>query len=457
MTRRPYLLSSLAMLSACAGPAVETAKITPVTPPAAWPSTTETVNSASLDDAMWWRGFGDPALDQLIEKALRNNQDIAIAGARVRQAQAQMSSARAALLPSLDAAISATDSRSVNPFGQPVQQTAAQPQLQASWEADLFGRLSDQQSAARSSWLASEAARDSIRLSVSAATARAYIQLLSLDARLDIAGRTLKARAETVALTDRRVKEGYAPRLELTQAQAEYQTAAELIPSLRQARRQLENQILLLAGEMPGEILTKGSLSALQLPQVAIGLPSDLLRRRPDIAQAEEQLVAADHSLTAERKRFLPQIRLTGAAGAAISSLLDNPITIWSVGGSILAPIFDGGRLRAAAEGAGGRRDEAAYVYQKAAISAFHDVDNALFGIQYADEQERASFAREKALSESYQLATNRYKAGYSSYLEQLDAQRGLLSAELQYIEAKANRLNARVALYQALGGGWSR
>ena len=452
MRRLPSLLLAAA-LGACAGPHVRTADVPPVAPPQQWRVDAGPV--APLDRA-WWQAFNDPALSQLVERALANNLDIAIAGARIREAKAQEMAARAALLPTLDASVSGAESRSVNALGLPSEQTAGQPQVQAAWELDLFGRLADQQSAARSAWLASQAARDAVRLSVAAATANGYLNLLSLDARLKVAQATLQARAESLRLAERKTGEGYSPRLELTQAQAEYQAAAQIVPPLRQAIAQQENALALLAGELPGPVARADSLAALTEPAIPDGLPAELLRRRPDVAQAELQLAAADHSLSAARKRFLPQIRLSGSAGAVLSSLLADPISIWSIGGSVLAPLFEGGRLRAGAESAGAQRDQAAFAYRKAALNAFREVNDALAAASEADRQVAILSRQRDALAESYRLATNRYRAGYSPYLEQLDAQRGLLAAELALAQARAAALQARVRLYQAMGGGWS-
>ncbi|AZI37017.1 putative outer membrane efflux protein [Caenibius tardaugens NBRC 16725] len=441
------------LLAGCAGPHVETAQLAPLTPPAQW--RVDPGATAPLERA-WWQAFGDPVLTELVTHALANNLDIAIAGTRVRDAKAQEMAARAALLPTLDAVASGADSRSLNAFGQPTEQTAAQPQVQAAWEIDLFGRLSDTRSAARSAWLASEAARDSVRLSIASAVASGYINLLALDARLQTAQQTLTARAQTLRLIQRREAAGYSPKLERMQAEAEYQAAAQIIPPLEQAIAQQENGLKLLTGELPGAIARGGTLATLTEPAIPDGLPSELLRRRPDVTQAEWQLAAADSSLSAARKRFLPQLRLNGSAGAVVSTLLGDPISIWSIGGSILAPLFEGGRLRAGAESTGAQRDSAAFAYRKTALNAFREVNDALVAAQQADRQLAILVKQRDALAESYRLATNRYKEGYSPYLEQLDAQRGLLSAELALIQARANAMQARVTLYQVMGGGWS-
>lgn len=444
-----------ATLAACAGPHVETAQLAPVAPPAAW--RTDAGPTAPLDKA-WWQAFGDPALTALVERALANNLDIAVAAARVRDARAQERLARAQLLPTFDAAIAGTYSRSINAFGEAVDQETASPQVQAAWEADLFGRLSDQLSAARSAWLASQAARDAVRLSVAGTAASGYITLLALDARLAVARQTLEARGEALRLARSRTDAGYSPRLELAQAEAEYQATAQIVPPLEQAITRQENALRLLVGEVPGAVARGTTLTRLAEPAIPDGLPSDLLRRRPDIAQAELQLAASGSALAAARKRFLPQLRLTGSGGLAWSSLLpDDPLTLFSLGGSVLAPIFEGGRLRAGAESAAAQRDQAAFAYRRATLAAFRDVDDALAIARHSDEQAQILTAQREALANGLRLATNRYKAGYSPYLEQLDAQRGLLGAELSLIQARADALNARVALYQAMGGGWSR
>jgi len=444
------------LLAACAGPPVETASVPPVVAPEAWRGAAGNAGSIPLA-AAWWTAFGDPRLDALVATALADNPDIAIAGARLREARAQIDLARAALLPTLDASLAGSRSRSVNAFGQPSEGTAAQPQLQAAWEVDVFGRLSDQAAAARASWQASGAARDAVRLSIASATASTWIGLLALDERLAVARRTVAIRQGSRDLIARRVNAGYSPRLELEQAEVDLQAAALLVPALEQARTRQENALSLLAGRLPGAIDRPDTgLEALRRPALPASLPSELLRRRPDVAQAEYQLAASDANLAAARKRFLPQLRLSASAGAAISSLLADPVGLWSVGGSILAPLFQGGRLRAGAQTAGAQRDAAAFAYRKAALTAFRDVEDALAAVDGLDRQVAIQTTQRAALAEAYRLASNRYREGYSPLLEQLDSQRGLLSAELALVQARADALNARVALFQALGGGWS-
>lgn len=446
-------LAALALLGGCAGPAIETAQLRDIEPAGQW--RTDAGPAAPLDKA-WWKGFGDPVLTHLVEQALANNLDIAIATARVREARAQERGARALLFPTLDFGGSAAQSRSVNAFGQPSEQTAAQPLFQASYEVDLFGRLADQAAAGRAAFLASQAARDATELAVAATAASGYITLRALDAQLAIARQTLASRAESLRVARSLSGSGYSPMLDLRQAEAAYQATAQLIPQIEFGVVRQEGALSQLIGETPRAIERGTELFTLAEPAIPDGLPSELLRRRPDVAQAEYQLAAADKSLTAARKRFLPQIRLTGAAGAAFSTLLSDPITIWSIGGSILAPLFEGGRLEAQAESAAAQRDQAAFGYRRTALNAFREVEDNLAAVRRLSEQSEHVRLQRDALATALRLATNRYRAGYSSYLEQLDAERGLLSAELSFVQSRAGELTARVALYQAMGGGWN-
>ena len=446
----PLLFASA--LAACAGPNVATTSVSPVTPPPAWRTDADTAAPLQRD---WWQSFGDPALAALVEKALANNSDIGLAAARVREARANVALARAQTLPTIDATLGGGRSRSVNAFGQPAEQNFAQPQLQIAYEVDLFGRLADQRAAARDSWFASAAAHDSVQLSVAAAVAVNYVTLRGLDARLAVARETVRARADSLRIARSRVGSGYSPKLELQQAQAEYDATAQIVPQIELAIARTEDALSLLLGETPQAIGRGEPLARLTAPAVPDDLPSELLRRRPDVAQAEYQLAASDKNLAAARKRFLPQLRLSSAAGAAFSTLLGDPVTIWSVGGSILAPIFQGGRLTAQADAAGAQRDQAAFAYRRTALTAFREVEDALAAVKRIDEQILFARSQRDALAEGLRLATNRYREGYSPYLEQLDAQRGLLGAELSLIQLQADALSARIQLFQAMGGGW--
>ena len=452
MRAHPFAL--VAALAGCAVPRVPMPEAARVVPPETW--RTDLKGVAPLD-AAWWRSFGDPHLAALVEAALANNTDIAIAAARVREARAQVGLARAALLPTLDAGAGASEARAINGFGQGSTSTSAQPTVQAAYEVDLFGRIADQVSAARNAYLASAAARDAASLSVAGATASGYVTLLALDARRIVVRQTIADRAAALKLAQSRARAGYTSDLELRQAQAEYQGTALILPQVDLAIARAEQALRLLSGDVPGPV-ARGRLAGLANPALpAGGLPSELLRRRPDVAQAELSLAATDASLSVARKQFLPSIRLVASAGAVFNTLLpNNPVAIWSLGGSVLAPLFEGGRLRAGVEGAAARRDQAAFAYRKIALTALRETDDALVTIARLADQRRALEAQRTAVASALFHATNRYQAGYSGYLEQLDAQRSLLAIDLSLVQLRADQTNALVALYQALGGGWN-
>lgn len=451
--RRAIIGLVAAILAACAGPRPNTPSDAAVSAPAEW---RDRATGEGAMAAEWWQSFGDPALTQIVEHALAHNVDIAIAAARVEEARAQFGAARGQLLPSVDLLAGAKRERFLNSFGQPASQTAERAEIDISYDLDLFGRLRNTSEAARASLLATAAARDNVKLAVASSAAAGYIGLRALDARLTVVRETVDARAGSLKIAQRRAQSGYATQLEREQAEAELHATEQLVPALALAITRQENGLSVLLGENPRAIERGIDLSGLATPAVPTMLPSELLRRRPDIAQAEQSIVAADRSLDAARAAFLPSIRLGAAGGYVDSTLIGDPVGIFSVGGSILAPLFEGGRLRAQADFAAARRDEAAYFYRKVALNAFREVEDALAALQRTREQELVLQQQRDALARALVQATNRYRAGYSSYLEQLDAQRGLLSADLSLVQASNDRLSAAVSLYQALGGGWT-
>jgi NodT family efflux transporter outer membrane factor (OMF) lipoprotein len=448
-----WVSAIVALSSGCAGPTVKTQTVPQVHPAASWRTD---LGATAPIDAQWWTRFDDPMLVSLIESALSYNSDIAIAAGRVREARANVKLARSALFPTLEVAATGGRSRSVSAFGTSLLQNFAQPQIQTAYEVDLFGRVADTTSAARSAYLASAAARDSIRLAIASATASQYITLLGLDARLTIARQTVTARADSLRLVISRDRTGYSPKLEVRQAEAAYDEAVLIVTQLESEIVRAENSLSQLVGNTPGAISRAATLDALTTPPIPDGLPSQLLERRPDIAQAASQLAASDASLAAARKRFLPQLSLTGTAGRAFSSLLSDPLTVWSIGGSVLAPLFEGGRIAAEAEVAASQRDQAAWFYRETVLSSFREVEDALTAVNQLDAQLVVARHEVRVLVETLRLATNRYREGYSTYLEQLDAQRGLLTAQLSVASLQSEALTARVQLYQAMGGGWS-
>jgi NodT family efflux transporter outer membrane factor (OMF) lipoprotein len=452
MTRRT-LVAGAVLLAGCAGTAPPLSTPPPLALPQQWQTRLEATAPQRPD---WWRDFGDPVLTQWVEAALANNTDIATAVARVREARAQEQVARSQRWPTLDLAMGATRSRSLDPLGRPTESTGAQPLFQAAYEVDLFGRIADQVRAAEAGSVAAGQARDVVALGVAAAAASGYITLRVLDARLAILRETLRSREDSLRLAARRAAVGYTSDLEWRQAQAEYEATAQQLPQAEAAIARQEHALSMLAGQVPGPVRRGVALQVLVLPPVPPALPSELLRRRPDIAQAESTLAASDATLAAARAQFLPQLRLSATAGQIFSSSLADPVTIWTLGASVLAPIFSAGRLRGQVEAAAARRDQAAWSYQRTVLVALREVEDNLSAVARLREQRAHLQAQREAVSDAWRNAVNRYQAGYSSYLEQLDAQRSLLAAELALVQSVGDELNALVALHQALGGGWN-
>ncbi len=451
----PLALAALA-LAGCRIP-VQPPPASTLQVPQAWRVQAET--GTSVVDPHWWRAFGDPALDALVTQALASNGDLRTARARLQEYQARIRVARSAQEPNLTVGLTPTRARAIGPFGTPVESTALQGNVQAAYELDPFGRLENLTQAARLDYASQQAAADATALAVAANTASGYLNLRGLDAQLDLARQTLASRLRSLELARRQFEVGYSSRLELSQAEAEYRTTAAVVPQLERSITQQENALALLIGASPGTIARGATRAELGAPAIQPGLPSALLRRRPDIAQAERALAAADASLASARDQMLPALRLTASVGGyahSLPDLLGSGTTLWSIGGSVLAPIFDAGRLRAQAEISASLRDRAVIAYETVVRNAFAETENGLTAVQRLREQLEQAEARRVAAGEVLRIAHNRYRNGYSSYLEELDAQRNAFSAETNVLQLKASYLAAHVDLYRALGGGWN-
>ena len=424
-----------------------------VEPPDAW---REANDGTAAVDPQWWRSFGDPELGRLVEAALVRNSDVLIAVARVDEARAQAELAEAARLPAINGAIGLQGGRALQATGISNARTI-QPALQATWEPDLFGRIRTQIRAAALQFRATQAERDAAGLSVAATTAQSYIALLALDAQLRITRETVASRAEALRLASDQARVGYISQLQLTQAQSEYEAVLQSIPELELAMRRQENAVRLLAGELPGAVARGKAFEDLLLPPVPAALPSQLLARRPDVAQRELLLAAADAGLALRRQAFLPQVSLSAQLGSVLTSALDyDPVAIWSIGGSVLAPLFTGGRLSAQYEASASVRDQAAFAYRRTVLTAFSEVENALAGVPRLQDQVGHALRRREVLTRSLGYARDRYQAGYASYLEELDAQRNLYQVELAMVTLRRTQIENLIGLYRALGGGWS-
>ncbi|RZI67615.1 MAG: efflux transporter outer membrane subunit [Variovorax sp.] len=455
-TRGATALSVALLLQACGSvPATQAPLAADV--PAQWQTPT-TPTTAQQVQAGWWRDFGDPVLDGLVERALVRNTDLRVAAARVAEARALSDMQRAAALPTLDLGVATNRSRSVSAAtGKPYLSTVLQPQFQAAYELDLWGRIDALGQAADAQLQASASARDSAALGVAATVVSGYVNLRALDARRDVAQQTLTARESALELARSRQARGYSSALETQQSAAEYRATAAVVPQLDLAIRRQEHALRLLTGDAPAAVARGKPLTHLTIAAVpALGVPSELLRRRPDIASAESQLAAVDAQLAAARAQLLPSIHLSATLGSISSSALTgDPFKLWSLGGSVLAPLFEGGRLRAGVRAADARRDQALASYEKAVLTAFGEVEDQLAAIDELARQSVEVEAQRAALQETLRVASNRYREGYASHLDELDAQRNLFSAEQTALQLRADQLNARVALDRALGGGW--
>ncbi|MGI4960039.1 MAG: efflux transporter outer membrane subunit, partial [Janthinobacterium lividum] len=438
MRRLAVGVGLLALAGCGAGSRPTTPSEAAVVAPVGWRASTMAATDRA--DPLWWRRFGDPALAEVVGQALAHNDDIAVAAGRVDEARAQFRLARSSQLPTINVGRGGDRDRSVNAFGMGVDQSAGQAEILASFDLDLFGRLAKASKAARAQLLATEDARDNVRLAVAASAATGYVMLCAYDARLKVLRDTLAARKVALKLTQRRAEAGYASRLDLSQAEAEYEATAQLIPAAELAIARQEDGLGALLGRMPGPI-DRGLLDRMTLPDVPLLVPLRLIERRPDLAAAASQIVAADHALDSARAAFLPDVQLGASGGAVASTLLGDPISIFSIGSSILAPLLEGGRLRAQADAAAARRDQAAFNYRRIALAAFREVEDGLATVARSREQEGALVRQRDALGRALGFAGNRYREGYSPYLELLDAQRASLSAELALVQSRADRL----------------
>jgi len=412
------------------------------------------VEANELANTEWWKQFQDPKLDELIQVALSDNFDVRIAAARVDEFYGAYGITRSGKFPQVGAEAAVGSART------PPTDAADSVRVDAfaSWEIDLFGRLRRLSEASRADLLASEEGRRFAVLTLVSAVASTYITLLGVDTQLDIAKRTLISREKALRIFEARYRRGATSEFELSQSRSEYAVTKSTIPPLEQAQAQIENALALLLGRNPGPISRDKKLAALGMPSVPAGLPSEILERRPDIKQAELNLIAANARIGAAKALYYPSISLTGLFGSVSNSfdtLFTGPAELYSYGASVAGPIFTGGGISGQVNVAEARQQQSLLVYQRAIRTAFRDVENALIASQKSREALVAQEERVDAMRDYARLANLRYDNGYSGYLEVLDAERGLFSAELDYTQAKSDTYFALVDLYTTMGGGW--
>ncbi|WP_235922834.1 efflux transporter outer membrane subunit [Rugamonas aquatica] len=426
--------------------------------PAAWRTAAETEQGAVVQ-AQWWQAFGDPALSALVTAALEHNGDLRIARARVAQYRALVGVAAAGQKANVFVDTAPTRTRQLAYNGVPYVTNVYQAEFQASYEVDVWGRLAALTDAATATYQAEQANADAAALSIAATVASGYLNLRGLDAQLALTEATLKLREESRDLAKRQFDVGYSSRLEWLQAQAEYQTTAEQVPQLKRSIFEQENALSILTGGNPGPVARGLELVQLQAPPVPAGLPSELLRRRPDIARAEFNLIAVNANLAATRDQLLPSFKLTmvgGVQNLKWHDFVNAPTALWRLTGAVVAPVFEGDRVQQQTDAVAAQRDQTVYAYENAVRTAFAETDNSLGALARLKEQAVQNDARRATAAETLRIAHNRYRNGYASYLEELDAQRTLYNADVGRLQLKTRTLVASVDLYRAMGGGWT-
>ncbi len=414
----------------------------------------------------WWTLYGDSALNQIVGAALKNNTDLALAVARIDETAALLGLTRSAHWPSVDLGASVTRSRLSTLNGQPVAPSGAESTthrvaLSTSFEIDLWRKLRNASAAAQQQMLAAAYARDTVQLALTASAAQLYFGLRSLDTQLAVNEAQVSSRGESLRLVERRAAGGVASALDAALARTALAAARAQRPELQRQRSLLENQLAQLTGQ-PGLALERATTPMAQLLTLPAtpppGLPAQLLERRPDVRQAEAQLGAAQIQIDVIRTAVWPTISLTGSFGsqsASLTDLLKAGAQIWSIGPAMLVSLFDGGRNVARTDQARAQAEQAAIGYQKAALTAFRETADALVSVEQGALQEVEVQAQRHEAVDALRIANRRYEAGYSGFLDVLEAQRSVQDAELGLVRVRQARLEASVALIKALGGGW--
>src|SRR5260370_5617675 len=414
-----------------------------------------TVNSAA--DVGWWDLFKDPVLQGLIHNALVNSYDLQLAFSRVERERALAGVTRSQYFPQVGYGVSICGQRDAFPVVE--SHTYYSYNFNTFWEIDLFGRIRKLNEAQRAVYFASEEARRDVRLLVLAEVAQGYFQLRALDANLEIAHRTVISFQDTLDLFQRKFEGGAASGLEVSRAQAALSNVAAVIPDLQRKNVAQEAALNLLVGRNPGP-MARGSALAEQYdpPEVPTGLPSQLLERRPDLREAEENLIAANASVGIAKANFFPTISLTGFFGGISPQLseLTGAGKAWSLAGNLAGPLFTAGRLKNEYRAALAQRDQAKITFEKSVTQAFGEVSISLSAHQELAEAYKQQLGSVEAYRESVRLSSIRYDSGLASYLEIVDAEIQMYPAERSAIIYDLGRKEALVNLYRALGGGWN-
>jgi len=423
----------------------------------------QTAEAASLGNEKWWDVYQDPVLAQLIHTAIQQNYDVRIAATRVLEAQAQLGITRANQFPSasVGAGVSSQQNAKVSNLFPAYQVNEGQLNLSVIWNLDFWGKYRRQTEEARAQLLATKWGQQAVISSLVANVATAYFQLRALDSELEIAKRTLGSRQQSLQLTRLLETHGSASDLDVSQSEQLLYTASETIPDLERQIQQQENLLSILLGENPRSIPRGRPLTEQPAPDnVPAGLPSELLERRPDVREAEANMMAANAQIGVAKAAFFPSISLTGTGGLesnALNQFLSAPSQTWNAGLSITQPVFEGGRLRSGLRLSRAQYQEAVLTYQQTVQNTLEQVSNALIATQKDREFREQQEMLTRAAQRTDELSEVLYKNGGASYLQVLTSETNYFSAELNLVQAQLNERLALVQLYQSLGGGWQQ
>jgi outer membrane protein, multidrug efflux system len=460
--RLGVVLASVCLLSGClVGPRYQRPV---VTSPPVFRGQEGEAQKASIADLPWWEIFQDEALRGLIKTAIANNNDLRIAAARVEQARQFALQARSDYFPGVGYEVGASGGKNES-LGAPAlsggkSQGTVAAILGASWEADVWGRIRRSNEYALAKYLGTEQGRRGVLLSLVSGVAQAYLELLELDLRLEIAHRNVNSFQGSLKIFEERLNAGAASRLETARAQAALSTTAAAIPDLERRIAIQENQIRILLGAMPGPIPRTGTLLEQTLPpEVPAGLPSSLLERRPDVLEAEAAVHAANAQVGIVAAAVFPKIGLTALFGRVSSPLADftaGRMSVWSVAATAAGPIWEGGGIRAQKRQAVAVWEQARIGYEQTVLGAFRDVSNALITREKLEGVRARQMEAVKAYQVAVDVSLKRYTAGKSGYFEVLEVQQQLVPAENALAQTELDRRLVIVELYKALGGGWN-
>jgi multidrug efflux system outer membrane protein len=426
----------------------------------------EAENAQSADSqaqmAHWWTLFDDAQLSALVEKALANNANIQLAAARIEEADAQAKEIGANILPTVTLDGGATRSRVTEAGANPVYSNPRNNYnvaLNASTELDFWGKLKRANEAARANLLSTQYAKDTVQWSLASLVANHYVMIRSLDAQLVVNAKNEATAQESLALAKRRLEGGITSVLDVHQAQLVIDNLHTAALELKRLRALSEHQLGLLTADFSTTVTAQNNPLMPTPPVPPAGLPSRLMDARPDIRQAEQQMIAANANIGIAKAALYPSVSLTGALGGEsveLGDILKAAARIWTLGLDISLPIFNGGKLNSRVDQANAKQKQALASYQNALDTAFTEVNDALVNLRIYREREVLAFSKQGTTQKILEVAQNRYKSGYSSYLDVLDAQRSHNEATQAYVQSRQDTLTSTVFLFKALGGGWT-